>query len=470
MRRVPEIAPDSSGGDDVDAPVLAAARGDITHGPLTRALFRIAGPAILAKALHAALGLVDVFWVSRLGAAQSAAVTTSFFASWILVSAVDLTALGILAHVARHTGAHDRARAGHAAAQGLVVGVWLGVLFAVGAWFAAPWLFRTLGTASDVTTNGVTYLRILFLAAPFTFTYLNCEFLMRAAGDTRSPLVVAAIAVLFNAVLDPLLIYGVGPFPRLGVAGAGWATLLAQAVACAVFAAYAFRRHPNFPLTVASLRQLDMRLTANLLRIGFPGMAVGTFYSTIYLFMSGIAARLGTRELAILGLANRSESVTYLVTNGFGAATATVVGQCLGAGRPERAERAAWASVGWMTGYAFLTGTLLVVWPQAILRLFTADPSVVELGAPYLRILGYAQPLMAVEIVLEHAFAGAGDTVPPMLVSVPMNALRVPLLWWIVRTGGGLLEMGWVLAITCMARGVLAALWFRRGGWKHRNL
>ncbi len=470
MQRMPEIAPEPSSGDDVGAPLLAPARGDITHGPLTRALFRLAGPAILAKALHAALGLVDVFWVSRLGAAQSAAVTTSFFASWILVSAVDLTALGILAHVARHTGAGDRARAGHAAAQGLVVGVWLGVLLAIGAWFAAPWLFRTLGTASDVTRDGVVYLRILFLAAPFTFTYLNCEFLMRAAGDTRSPLVVAGTAVLFNAVLDPLLIYGVGPFPRLGVAGAGWATLLAQAVACAVFAVYAFRRHPNFPLTIASLRRFDARLTMNLLRIGFPGMAVGSFYSTIYLFMSGIAAKLGTRELAVLGLANRAESVTYLVSNGFGAATATVVGQCLGAGRPERAERAAWASVSWMTAYAFVTGALLVIWPRAILRLFTSDPAVLELGAPYLRILGYAQPLMAVEIVLEHAFSGAGDTVPPMLVSVPMNALRVPLLFWVVHRGGGLLQMGWVLAITCMARGVLAAFWFRRGGWKHRTL
>lgn len=470
VRGMPQIAPEPSGGDDVDAPLLAAAHGDITHGPLTRALFRLAGPAILAKALHAALGLVDVFWVSRLGAAQSASVTTSFFASWILVSAVDLTALGILAHVARHTGAGDRVRAGHAAAQGLMVGVWLGVLFAAGAWFAAPWLFRTLGTAPDVTSNGVAYLRILFLAAPFTFTYLNCEFLMRAAGDTRAPLVVAGIAVLFNAVLDPLLIYGVGPFPRLGVPGAGWATLLAQALACAVFAVYALRRHASFPLTPAALHRFDARLVGSLLRIGFPGMAVGTFYSTIYLFMSGIAARLGTRELAILGLANRSESVTYLVTNGFGAATATVVGQCLGAGRPERAERAAWASVGWMTAYAFVTGALLVVWPQAILRLFSADPAVVEMGAPYLRILGYAQPLMAVEIVLEHAFSGAGDTVPPMVVSVPMNALRVPLLFWILRTGGGLLQMGWVLAITCMARGILAALWFRRGAWKHRTL
>ena len=459
-----------SGDAMPDPAFVPVPHADITHGALSPALFRLAGPAILAKALHAALGLVDVFWVGRLGAAASAAVTTSFFASWILVSAVDLTALGILAHVARHTGARDRARAAHAATQGLLAGAILGVVFAAGAWFAAPGLFRALGTSPEVSQTGLVYLRILFLAAPFTFTYLNCEFLMRAAGNTRAPLAVAGAGVLLNAILDPLLIYGVGPFPRLGVAGAGVATLLAQALATGVFLAFAWRNHPAFPFARQSLRRIDWPLTGNLLRIGFPGMAVGSFYSIIYLFMSGIAARLGTLELAVLGLANRAESITYLVTNGFGAATATVVGQNLGARRPDRAERAAWLSVGWMTAYAFVSGLVLVVWPGWILHFFSSDPAVVEIGAPYLRILGFAQPLMAVEIVLEHAFAGAGDTVPPMVISLPMNALRVPLLLWVVHSGGGLSAIAWVLCTTCMARGVLATWWFRRGGWKTRQI
>lgn len=457
--------------DDVDPSVVAAAPyTDITHGPLTPALFRLAAPAILAKVLHAALGLIAVAWVARLGAAATAAVTTSFFASWILVSAVDLTALGILAHVSRHTGAGDRARAAHAATQGLWLGVWFGVLFAVLGWFASPWLFRMLGAEEAVAGPGTTYLRILYLASPLTFTYLNSEFLMRAAGDTRTPMLVAALTVALNAVLDPLLIYGIGPFPRLEVMGAGIAALAAQATACAAFGVCVWRRHPAFPFSRASLGRIDPPLARSLLRIGFPGMAIGTLYSTIYLFMSGIAAKLGTVEMAVLGLANRSESMTYLVTSGFGAGTATMVGQNLGARRPDRAERAAWLSVFWMAVYSCVTGAVLVFWPEAVLRCFTADPAVIDTGAPYLRVLGYAQPLMAVEIVLEHAFSGAGDTVPPMLISVPLNALRIPLLLWVVHTGGGLLAIGWVLATTCMARGILAAYWFRRGRWKERAL
>src|SRR5262249_24533702 len=162
--------------------------------------------------------------------------------------------------------------------------------------------------------------------------------------------------------------------------GAALATLLAQVLATGVFVLYALRRHRSFPLDFASLRRLEPRLAASLLRIGFPGMAMGSFYSIIYLFMSSIAAPLGTGPLAILRPANRAESITYLVTNGFGAATAAVVGQNLGAARPDRAEHAAWMSVGWMVLYAFVTAGVLVAFPGAVLRLFSSDPQVVTAG------------------------------------------------------------------------------------------
>jgi putative MATE family efflux protein len=471
-RAVAPVAAPAGGDDAASAPLWTPPpRGDLTHGPLQAALFRLAGPAILAKALHALLALVDVFWVARLGAAPTAAVTTSFFASWILLAATDLTALGILAHVARHTGAGDRARAAHAASQGLLLGLGLGTLLAALAWAATPALFRALGTEPAVAASGTVYMRLLFVAAPLTYTYINCEFVMRAAGDTRTPMLITGGMVLLNAVLDPFLIYGIGPFPRLEVLGAALATVLAQVVAVAAFAWRAAVRDRAMPLVRASLRRLDPRLARSLLAIGFPGMAIGVFYSLIYLFMSGIAARLGTVALAVLGLANRAESVTYLVVTGFAAATATMVGQNLGARRPDRAARAAWSSALWMGLYGVLVGGVLVAAPRQVLGLFTSDPEVLDLGGPYLRILGYAQPLMALEIVFEHAFSGAGDNVPPMAISVPMNALRVPLLLWVVHDlGAGLLGIAWVLAITCMVRGLLAALWFRRGGWKARRL
>jgi Na+-driven multidrug efflux pump len=239
----------------------------------------------------------------------------------------------------------------------------------------------------------------------------------------------------------------------------------------AAFAARAAARHPSFPLVTRSFRRLDRTVAWSLLRIGAPGMAVGVLFSTVYMFLSGIAARLGTVPLAVLGLGNRSESLTYLVSNGFAAATATMVGQNLGAGRPERAERAAWLSALWMGLYGLVIGGVLVAWPHWILSLFTSDTAVLELGTNYVRVLGTCQSLMAIEIVFENAFSGAGDNVPPMVISVPMNVLRVPLVLWVVRVQhAGMLGIACVLVSTAMARGILAAVWFRRGGWKHHAL
>jgi len=470
QRSTAVVVETAAAGEDSGVPAVATGGGDLLHGSIDRALLRLAGPAILAKALHAGLGLVDVFWVGRLGAAPTAAVTTSFFASWVLLSATDLTALGILAHVARNIGAGDRGRAAHAASQGILLGVGLGGVLALVAWLVAPVLFAVLHTTPEVAGPGVTYLRIIYLAAPFTFTYTNCEFAMRAAGNTRTPLLVTGGIVLFNALLDPLLIFGWGPIPAYGVAGAAWATFLAQVFGVLGFALLVVRRHPHLPIARASLRVFDRRLAASLLRIGAPGMAVGTLFSGIYLFMSGIAARFGTAPLAVMGLANRVESVTYLVCHGFGAATATLVGQNLGAQQPARAARGAWRSTFWMLLYGVATGGAMMLFPRAMLSIFSTDPAVLEAGVPYLRVLGVAMPFMAIEIVLENAFSGAGDNVPPMVISVPMNLVRVPLLVWTTSLGAGLMGIVWVVTLTAVARGLLAAAWFRRGNWAHRTL
>jgi len=277
--------------------------------------------------------------------------------------------------------------------------------------------------------------------------------------------------VLFNGALAPLLIFGIGPFPRLEVLGAALATVLAQLLAAGVFAWRAFAGDRSFPLDRSALRRIDWSLAARLLRVGTPPMAIGALFSLIYLFLSGVAARLGTVELTVLGLGNRTEALTYLVSSGFSSATAAVVGQNLGAGAPERAARAAWRSALWMGIYGTVVGAALLVWPRQVLALFTSDPEVLDVGTTYTRILGLCHGLMAVEIVMENAFAGAGDTLPPMLISVPINVLRAPLVLWLVHVAGaGILAIAWLLSITACLRGIIAMLWFRRGGWMHKTL
>ena len=206
-------------------------------------------------------------------------------------------------------------------------------------------------------------------------------------------------------------------------------------------------------------------------RIGLPRFLIGSLFSSVYMALSGLVARFGTASLAVLGIVNRIESVVYLTADAVGASTAALVGQNLGARQPARAGRAAdtaaWVALAIATPP--MLGMLLV--PDLLVRPFTADPEVLRLAGPYLRIIGLSQLFMAIEIVYASAFAGAGDTLPPMLVELPISASRVPLAWLAAfRLGLGLPGVSWVLTITCALRGVWIALWFRTGRWQRRRL
>lgn len=415
--------------------------------------------------------LIDLMWVGRLGAASTAAVTTSIFVLWAVFSVADIAAVGVVATVARHMGARERDRAAYGAAQGILLALLLALLLAAFGLPSIRPLLRLIGAASDVRHLAASYLTVVVSASGLTCLYFVCESTMRAAGDTRTPLRVVAGSLLLNAALDPLLIFGIGPFPSLGVTGAACATVVAQAAAIGCFAWLAWRRHPAFPLDFGALRRFDPRYALALARIGLPFCLIGALFSVVYLFMTGLAARFGTAAVAVLGIGNRVESIAYLVAVGFAQASEAMVGQNLGAGRPDRAERAAWLSTGLTGAFAFLLSIVMWVWPEGLLRFFTPDADVVRSGVPYLRVLAICQVFTAFELVMNGSFSGAGDTVPPMLISTTISALRIPLAWWLsLGLGLGLVGIAWTITGTCVVRGSLLALWFRHGAWKTKAL
>lgn len=444
---------------------------DLTRGPLLGALVRLATPVVVMQVAHTLYHWIDVMWVGRLGATATAALTTAFFAMWAAWAVGELVAVAVAATVSRHVGADDRAAAGYGAAQGTLLALGLGLVVAlVGGLLAGP-LYRLLDTPPDVAAQATTYLRIVLGGAAISFLYYVGESVLRAAGDTRTPLLVTVSALAVNAALDPLLIFGWGPFPAMGVAGAAVASVIAQAGAVAWFARLAWRRHPAFPFDFAALLRPAPRYAGALVRIGLPFCLIGVLYSIVYLWLARVAAPFGTAALAVVGLANRIESLTYLVAVGFGLACEAIVGQNLGAGRADRAARAAWLSTGLMAGIGLVVSLLMALVPEALLGGFTRDPEVVARGVSYLRILALCQAFTAIEIVLNGAFAGAGDTLPPSVISVSVSLLRLPLAVWLARNLGlGLDGIAWTITLTCVARALLVVLWFRRGRWKAKAL
>jgi putative MATE family efflux protein len=438
---------------------------DITEGPLGHALFRLAWPVIVAEGLYTAFHIVDVAWVGRLGASATAAVTTSTFAMWTLLGLGSLVTTGLLAHVSRAVGARDRARAADAVGTGIGVGIAIGAVVAVAGVIAAPALFRAIDAPPEVAQEGATFLRILVAGSPITFVYLAGAAVMRAAGNSRTPMLVTATCVVANATLDPLFIYGL----RLGVAGAALATVLCQAGGVAAFATLARRGHPHLPVAWARVRRPDLALAASLVRVGTPSCLAIAGFSLVYLWFSHLASGLGPAALAVVGLVNRLESLCYLPADGFGAAAATIVGQNLGAKQASRAWRGAWSAI---AAGASLSVALMVVYlaaPAPILGLFSGDAAVAELGVPYLRAVALCLVGVGMEGVIAGGFAGAGNTVPPLVVHLSVTALRLPLSAWLVGKLG-LMGIAWTITGTTAVRSVVLAVWFARGRWLRHEL
>jgi putative MATE family efflux protein len=460
-------------GAVIAEPVVGVAAGpgavgrSLIDDPLSRVVWRVGAPAVASNLLMIVFLAVDAFWVGRrLGATALAAVTSSLFWVWLFIAVAEGVGVGLTALAARRHGEGRPRDAARAVGAALVYAGVLGVAVAVIGTVALPWLFSSMRAAPDVTALGVRYLGTYLLAAPVIFGYFVVDAAFRAAGDTRTPLLLLATSVAITLVLDPVLIMGLGGVPALGIAGAAIATVSVRGAAC-LFGTILLVRRRMIALDgpLADLRSAMRTIT----RIGLPTTTTGVLFSAIYVVVARTAAAFGTPALAALGLGFRVESWMYVVGVGFGAAAAAIVGQNLGAGQVDRAERAGWITLAYATAPATLAVLAEMIWPAQLAAVFTRDAAVIAETAHYLRIAALAQIAVGAEMVFEGAMGGAGDTVPPMLWSTLCTASRVPLAIW-AAPRWGTTGLWTVIAITGAMRGLGMVVLWRWGRWKRRRI
>lgn len=407
---------------------------------------------------------MDTFWVGRgLGPAALAGVSTAGFAVWLVLSISELPAVGLTALASRRWGEgrpEDSARAVYQAfLLGLAVAATMGVLGLLG----LPPLFALMGTPPEVTLHGADYLGTWLVGIPVVFSYFVMDSAFRSAGDTRTPFLLLAASLAANAILDPLLILGPGPLPRLETRGAALATVLTRAAGCVV--GYAILRRRGWIRRAAP----ELRVVGRMAWIGLPVAAGGAVFSAVYILLTRLTSEFGTPALAALGVGHKVESLSYMACIGFGLAAATVVGQNLGAGRVDRAEAAGREALRYALVVTGAVGLAFLLIPGPLVGAFTTDPAVIEAGSSYLRIVAVAQLFMAVELVLQIAMEGAGHTVSPMIVTVTLTVARLPLAA-VLRGPLGLAGIWWTISATGVARGAaMAAIW-RRRRWTRRDL
>jgi len=448
------------------APVAVTAdeAAHLVSDSLRTTIARVALPAVASSLLMTLFSSVDAFWVgTKIGPAGLAAVSTSLFWIWMIVSLAEMIGVGLTAVAARRHGERRPLEAARLAGDSLLFSVGLGAVVGIFGALNLNALFALMGTPGDVTALGSAYLKTYLIGTPLIYGFFAMDAAFRASGDTRTPFVLLLTSVAITLVLDPVLILGLGPFPRLGIAGAAIATIATRGAAFIMGISIAARRG------LLRLGRIQLASLTAVCRVGLPTALTGVTFSMIYVVLTRTTTRFGTPALAALGIGHRVESWLFMIGVGFGAATAAIVGQNLGAGRPERAERAGWMATGYCTVLGVVACALELGFPSQFASLFTTDLAVIAEAVKYLRIAAISQLAVCAEIVLEGALGGAGDTVPPMLTSTALTASRIPLAAWAANRWGSS-GIWWVISLTAIGRGLaMAGLW-RWGRWKRRSI
>ena len=457
-------------------------RSPLLSGSLLKALAALSVPMLLSGALQEVQSLIDLFWVGRLGPHAVAAVSMSGIVMFLLSPVAMGLMVGTVALVARRVGAHRPQEAGHAAAQSLLLSAGLGALVSVAGWFLAPQVFPLLGVrTTDAVQHGVDpaqivhegagFLRIIMAGQWLMFILLACFASLQAAGNARTPMICSLAATVANMILDPLLIYGIGPFPKLGVPGAALATVIAQAIAL-VAALHALRGNDQgLELRRESFRP-DLETCWRILRIGLPGSGQLLLRSAMSAALMRIVAICGPVAVAGYGIGLRWHMFILMPAFALGNATATLVGQNLGAGQADRARRSAWLASGIDAGIMVLFALLALVAAEPLVRCFTKDPEVVRIGVQYLRVVSPFYPAVAFGIILGRALNGAGDSMAPMVITaISLWGIQFPaamLLAYAITPS--ILGIWLAIAAGNLVHALLIIGRFHQGAWLKREV
>lgn len=440
---------------------VSSPRNPVIEGPVLKAVLAVALPAVGFQILIFLNNFVDYYWIQKLGSDAAAGQTAGWTLFWMLGSIGQIFSTGTTAIVARRIGERRGEQAVHAATHSLRGAILAAVLVGVAGWMLVPLVAAHNASSAAAGRYTVDYLRTIYAGAPIIFSFYALEGAFKGHGDMGRPLRALATALLVNMVLDPLLIFWAG----LEVKGAALATVIAFGVTGGLLGRAALRRAWVRLFGVG----LDLDVVRRVVRIGTPISLHGIIFSLVYVFIiREVNLASGDAGTAALGLGLRIEGFGFLIGVGFASAAAAVVGQNLGARQVRRAHAGAWTAARLAMYATGVCGLGMLLMPERIVAFMSPDRITTLHALDYLHIVAVSLPFTAVEIALQGGFSGAGDTLPPLLLGLPMTLIRIPAAIVAARVLGlGFPGIAWALTITSVIRGLMFAFWFARGRWVH---
>jgi MATE family, multidrug efflux pump len=444
---------------------------DYTSGAIGRAIILLAVPMVLEMLMESLFAVVDIFWVAHVSPDAVATVgLTESMLTLVYTAAMGLS-IGVTAMVARRIGEKNPEGAAEAAVQGIALGVITAVIIGISGVVLAPTLLAIMGASPDVIASGQTYTRIMLGGNIVILLIFLINAIFRGAGDAAIAMRVLWLANWINIGLGPLLIFGVGPFPRLGLTGAAIATTIGRGTGV-LYQFYRLWRRDGRVVIHGHDVTLKPAVMKTLLRLSGSGTFQVFVGMASWIGLTRINASFGTDALAGYQIAIRIIIFALLPSWGLANAAATMVGQALGAGKPERGEHAVWKAALYNVVFLGVAGLLFVVFANPIAHLFTKDPTVATIAADCLRIISYGYLFYAYGMVLTNSFNGAGDTWTPTWLNLFCFWLwEVPLAWVLARHFNlGPQGVAWAVTIAFSTLAVASALLFRRGRWKLKTV
>ncbi|NLM95860.1 MAG: MATE family efflux transporter [Firmicutes bacterium] len=451
---------------------LDAARAEVRLGVLA-----LAWPAIVENILHMGVGIADVIMVGKLGKEAIASVDLANALVHFSLAVFAAVTVGTTALVARHTGAQEWDEAREIARQSIKLLVLLALVLGVGGVMFGEQLIRLmmiLDSSPDesIIRLGGQYLRIVSYAVPFSLGLLGINAVLRGAGDTKTPMLVTGIGNVLNIILNYIFIFGMGRIPPMGVAGAALASAIARTVEGLLALRALFSERCVVNLRLSDDYRWNIPALKRIIGIGAPAAAEQMIMRGGQLGFGLIVAGLGTVAIASHAVSLTAESLSFMPGFGFALAATTLVGQGLGAGRPDLAEQSGQVAARSAAYIMALLGMALFLFPQQVVRLFTQDPQVIELASVCLRIVAVSQPALAYVMVMAGALRGAGDTRRVMVVTVAgIWGVRLTIAYFLsYGLGWGLVGAYVGMIADLFVRGALLYRSFAMGHWKTLEL
>lgn len=456
---------------DLFLQALKGEEHEYTSGSINRAIFLLSVPMILEMVMESLFAVVDIFFVSKVNTDAVATVGLTESVLTLVYSVAIGLSTAATAIVSRRIGEKQHAEAGHAAAQVILVSIVLGITIGLGGFFGAETILRAMGGSENLIASGANFTRIIFASSPAIILLYTLSGVLRGGGDAAVAMRSLWIANGVNMLLCPLFIFGWGPVPAFGVAGSAMATTIGRSLGV-LYQLYALTKGNGVVKVLSSQLKADFTIIRNLISVSAGGTGQFLIASASWVFLTRILSDFGPQIVAGYTIAIRVIVFTILPSWGMANAAATLVGQNLGANKPERAETSVWRAAFFNFVFLAVVAVIFFVFSANIISWFNDDPTTVATGVNCLRIICFGYLFFAYGMVISQSFNGAGDTLTPTLMNlVCFWAIEIPLAYFLAKY----LDLGpnGVYISVAFSESMLAVvgiLLFRRGKWKTKKV